>query len=384
MFQLRQQGVSMSGPDKTVLEPGDISTAATLLVYVSPVAGSDLTGDGSEFKPYATIAKAYSTITTASLATFFAIILLPGTYVENVALKPFIALIGVDKQLVDVAGNWTLGAGFADPAVGQVAWVTGVSIDGLLTLDYVTATSSAGVVIVQDCLVFGDVALTEGSLNFTDFYDCRLLGHYTQTGSALWENTSGTVDVNLLTLMGPATLRCAGGSWAGSVTLDQNAQAAQVILNSNGFVMSKGNVQIIDSATHSPAIVASLGDTPENCVIGVAGAGVLSPEMRISHQFTNIAPNPTAIAGTAVTTISLVVPAALIGATDIETMQCSCSPVGANWGTFIGPHAVSVTFTYRMNGGVPTIDVNFHNSDAGFNITDAINLNFYAYLPSVL
>ena len=386
MFQLRQQGVSMSGPDKTVLEPGDISIAATHLVYVSPGTGSDVTGDGSEFKPYATIAKAYATITTASIATFFAVILLPGTYVENVPLKPFIAVIGVDKQLVDVQGNWTLGAGFADPAVGQVAWVTNVGVNGLLTLNYVVANSSAGFVVFQDCLILGNVTLTQGVSNDTDFYDCDLQADYTQTGgNAFFFNTNGTIDIAQLTLLGPGTLRAVGGSWAGSVTADQNLDDTGVCeIVSEGFSMSRGAALVVATAANSPTIGANYGDLPENVSISGGAAAVMTPQMRVSHQFPNIAPNPTAIGATGTTTISLPYPAGLFGATPIEGCHMVATMVGSNWGAIVGVLAVSVTITFRSNAGVPTCDVNFYNPGVGFNITDQIDLNTSGYLPLVL
>lgn len=347
--------------------------------------GNDTTGNGSQATPYKTIAKAYSTILDAAANKVYAIIVLQGDYIENVAVKPFILLMGVQKDVVDVHGNFTLDASFVDPAIGKQAWLSSMVIDGLVTLDFVAAGSSDGQVKLNDAIILGDVSVTMGSLNESDFTSCLLRGNYTQLGGFVqWFNTNGNSGPSVLTLTGPAELDASGGSWGGSASLDQNAQAAAVILSCNSFTINKGNINIIDNATHSPHIVSGLGDTPDNCNIGVAGAGELSANMQISHQFANIAPNPTAIGATGTTTISLAVPANLIGATNIETMQCSCSPVGANWGTFIGPHNVSLTFTYRMNGAVPTVDVNIYNPGVGFNITDAINLNFSAYLPVVL
>jgi hypothetical protein len=354
-------------------------------VYVALAYGSDVTGTGTQTKPYATVAFALGTILDNTVAKPYEIFVDEGQYVGAIALKPFVSIIGVDPSLVDLAGNFTLDASFADHFTGQIALVKGCNVDGLLTIDYVAAGSSAGSVNFRECLISGDVALTQSSTNATAFDECLLFGNYTQTGGfAQWHNTSGTVGINLLSMIGPGVLDAFGGGWAGSVTVDQNAVVGNCGIRSRGFSMSQGSVNVITTIATVPFINADEGDLPENCNLSGANA-VMSPQMRVSHQFPNIAPNPTAIGAAGTTTISLPFPsAAFFGATPIESCHMSAALVGANWGTFIGPQAVSVTITFRTNAGVPTVDVNFYTPGAGFNITDAIDLNVTGYLPLVL
>ncbi len=372
----------------------------TQQVWVAPW-GSNTTGNGTESNPFLTILHAQTSILDASPTKVYDIILYPGTYTEAVALEAFMNILGFDPATITgaflparVTGAWTLGASFGGAQVGQQSLVTNVDVDGLVTFDYVALTATSGEVGFTNCQIEADVTLTCNSGNDTEFKSTTFFGNYTQTsGFAFMLECVGINPTALLTLL-TGTLNAFGGGWFGSVNLDQNGTIADTIINSHGFSMSNGNVNIITTTARSPAINANIGDLPENCNISGANA-VLSPQMRISHQFVDVFPNPTAIAGVAagppagppfaeVTTITLTVPAGLIGATSIETMQCSCAPVGSGWGTFIGPHNCSVTFTYRTNGGAPTIDINISNPGQTFNITDLTDLNFSAYLPAVL
>jgi len=386
------QGINPGTPN---VGGGIPAPATSQQVYVSGIYGSDVTGDGTQIKPYATVGFAYGTILDANAIKVYELFVMPSTYVENVALKAFVILSGTDDSqtaagflATRISGNFTLDAvSFGGAPVNQTAWITNIDIDGLLTLDFAGVGSTDGAVYITNCNCEGNVLITAGSTsNDIEFHDCILFTDFTIAGGfVIFVNTNGITDIALLTgqctALSSLSLRAFGGSWAGSVTLDQNGIEADCILNSEGFSLSRGAVQMLATALTSPAIVANYGDTPEN--VSLTGAAAeLNAGMRISHQFTNIAPNPTAIAGTAVTTIPLTLPVALIGLiTDIEGMHSTCSMVGANWGAIINVHDCSITFSYQTNG---TINVNIYNPGAGFNITDTINLNYSGYVPAVL
>lgn len=394
------------------INPGTPASGGGLLptvnrqVWVAPW-GSNITGNGMESNPFQTILHSQMTILDASPMKVYDIILYPGQYVENVALMAFVNILGFDPATItaaflpaEVVGNWTLGASFGGAQIGQESLVTNIDVNGLLTLDYDALTATSAEVGFTNCQLEAIVTLTQLTAGSTEFKSSTFFANYNQAGGfAFMLNCTGINNGALLTLL-TGTLDAFGGGWAGSINLDQNGTVADTIINSHGFSMSRGNVNIITTTARSPAINANIGDLPENCNMSGANA-VLSAQMRISHQFANIAPNPTAIAGVTatvipvgggtvnppfaeVTTISLTVPTGLIGATPIETMQCNCSPVGASWGTFIGPHNCSVTVTYRTNGGAANVNVNISNPGLAFNITDPINLNFSAYLPAAL
>lgn len=61
--------------------------------YVSK-AGNDSTADGSYFKPFLTISAAITSITDASSSKYYQVVVGPGTYTENLTLKPAIFVVG--------------------------------------------------------------------------------------------------------------------------------------------------------------------------------------------------------------------------------------------------------------------------------------------------
>lgn len=381
----------------------------TQQVWVAPW-GSNTTGTGEEQNPYLTIAHAQSTILDSGPSKAYDIILYPGNYVEAVALMAFVNIIGFNPSTTTavfeptlLTGAITLGASFGGAQVGQQAFVTNLDINGATTIDYVALTATSATVAFTNCTHEAAVTLTSNSGQETDFKGCTFFNNFTQIGgNVIWLNCNGTSPIRTL-LVEPAVgisafLNASGGSWAGDVTATQNAlNGVQVVINSQGCSMSRGAVSKVATATTTPAIVANFGDLPENVAL-TGAAAVLDAQMRISHQFTGITASVAGVTATvigagggtvnppfaAVTTIDLVVPAGLIGATSIETMQCDCSPVGANWATIVGPHAITYACRYAQVGGVPTIHLDILNAGLTFNITDALSLNFSAYLPAVL
>jgi hypothetical protein len=361
----------------------------TAEVYVAAQWGSDTTGDGTEGNPYATILYALSTITDASLVKQYVIHVSAGTYSDPLALKPWVMIQGISWDVVVITGNLSLDASFADPAVDPVAFISGCDIDSLNQMDFVTTTSSTGAVVYSSCRFDALTTFTMGGSNATWAVDCCLTADITQIGGfSNWLNCNGIQTGVTLTVQANGTTSANsqwnGGSWFGDVIADQNSSAADCIINLIGCDMSRGYMRLIATSTHCPSILSAFGGTSENVGLQGGAAKALSPQMRISYEFTNIAPNPTAIAATGTTTISLAYPVALFGATLIESMHMTATLSGSNWGTFIGPHNCSVTVTFRTNGGVPTCDVNIYNPGGSFNIVDQINLFTHGYLPSTL
>jgi hypothetical protein len=365
--------------------------------------GSNTTGDGSEENPFATIAFAQSSILDSGPAKFYNLMLYPGTYAENVLLMAFVNIVGFNPSAFTagfyparVSGTWALGASFGGAQVGQFCLVTNIDVDGLTTFDYVTLTATSGSVAFANCQLEANVNTIGFTGNATEAHNCQLFGDWLQQGGLTnFFNTNNVNAAALLTVqctaVSSAFMFADGGSWSGSVTADQNTFNTNCILNFQGFSASRGLVQMFATATTSPAIVANYGDLPENTSLSGAAAE-LTAQMRISHQFTGITG---AVAGLAagppggppfgvVTTFDFVVPANLIGVSAIEAMQCSCSPVGTNWGSIVGPHGITYAFRYEDVAGVPTVHLDILNTGAAFNITDALAFNLLAYVPAVL
>jgi hypothetical protein len=375
------------------LQGGGGGPSTEHFVFVSG-GGNDVTGDGTENNPYATVGHALSTILDASVTKIYQIVIIPGMapVVGDIALKPYVVIEGLISADVNVGlaflnGNVTLDfAAWADPFVGQTAWLINVEIGGSTTIDWVTAGSSFGSISFKGVMTDNSTIASQNAGNGLTYDECSLAGNFFQSGGFVEFRNTNSFSIGTLSLSNaaanPAIMRARGGSWAGPVTLDQNGDdSAPCEIDSFGFNMSSGAMNVIGTAITSPIVNAAYGDTPENVHLSGAAA-VLTPQMRVSILLANFAPNPTAIAGAGVTTLNLALPAADFGATPIERMCMTATATGNNWGTFIGPHNCAVSYYFFTNAGVPNVSVNIYNPGGGFNIgADSVDLLISGYLP---
>jgi len=105
-------GPVTAGPGSGSQATHVILPTSTETVWVAK-GGSDITGTGSVLQPYASISHALSSITDASSTKLYTILVQPGVYTENVALKPDITVEGVGVPLgetTQINGNITLAA----------------------------------------------------------------------------------------------------------------------------------------------------------------------------------------------------------------------------------------------------------------------------------
>lgn len=348
-------------------------------VFVSALYGSDVTGDGSEDNPYLTIAHAQLSITDASAAKIYQIILLPGEYIENVVLKAFTGLVGSNpnqgEYSTTITGDVTLGATFAVAA--SIGWVTNVDITGTVILDYAAVVSVNGSVIFTNCLLESNVTLTQGTANYTYFFNVVYYGDFFQNNGNVeaYANTFKSVEIS--STIGTEVYFLAYNTVINDdLTLNQNASI--VLLSANLFNSTVvGDVIKNASATNTPEIVnLDYGAIKENVDLNGAAAA-LDKQMRIVQQFS--IPGGTAIAATSTTPIALAVTPGLLGTTPIENMCSYCSLVGTDWTELLVTHNCSVTFQY-VNPNA--IIVHIYNPGAGFNTAQPIGIQFAAYLPS--
>jgi len=138
-------------------------------VYVSQ-QGSDVTGDGTYDKPFATTAAAHAIITDASTSKRYGIHI-KGTITEtNIYLRPFVWYYG------DAWGLSRLSASSGSITLHPTEFASGSSRCGMtnvyltgstgISLDFVTATASGSHVIeIQDIGVNGAVVITPNNTN---------------------------------------------------------------------------------------------------------------------------------------------------------------------------------------------------------------------------
>lgn len=368
--------------------------ATSHIIFVSPASpggwGSDTTGDGTETKPYATFAHAQSVIVAPSITNVWEIVALPGDYTENVALLAFTRIMGFDTsasqaavQSVRLAGNITLGAGFG--ANLAFAAISNVYIDGDVTLDYPTATSPTGSVSFTNCNTAGTTLITQDVVNVTEYHACTFEnGVASSGGTTNWIGSAGTSDSSQLHVAGragtPTLFQASGGGWAGDVHADQNAIANQTVtLNLFGF--STGSVRLTAAASQNPVVNAALGATPENPTLDGSTAFALSPQMRVWQNLT--VPSGVVIEGSSSEDVPILISGGVLGATSIETMTCMFTPQGANWGTELAAKQISWSFYVRQNGTASEVHVALFNPGAQVTTGAALNLLFYAFLPTI-
>lgn len=116
------------------------------------VHGSDITGNGSEGNPWASISYAYSQITTATASEPWAINAGPGGYSEtNVLIKPNIFIVGLSlgNNAIVVSGSWSLDPSWATEVAGTYGFAN-ASLVGTFSLDFSALTpgnSSNGIFV---------------------------------------------------------------------------------------------------------------------------------------------------------------------------------------------------------------------------------------------
>jgi len=397
-FLRRVLNATPGQPDTVDWAASSLLPAASQMVWVSK-GGSDVTGDGSFGAPFLTIAHAQVSILDAAAGKPYVVYCMPGNYAESILFRNFVFVMGSDSNSTTTSLPVGLSADFtATP--GSFGGLKGFGVNALATFDATAVNANGGSLAFADVVFGGNVTLTGNdvlamaNLNAV-FDDCELQGDYVQNGCVVtWYNTSqnaiGGPAFHITNQLNQnANFTAFGGGSNGFFTAESLPApvVSAVVINFLGTsVYAGGMSKVIGAGGVVPSINANFGDSPENPSVGAAGNA--NRQMRLSHQFVNIAPNPTAIAANAVTTILLAMPVGLVdlfnAPNPIENWHLQAMPANSNWGALTA-HEVAVWFYFYSNAGVPTVAVNFYNGNAApFNITDSIDLNVSGYLPEVL
>lgn len=171
----------------------DANTTHT--VYVDANVGNDTTGTGSVLSPYATVTKAQSVITTASLTNTYAINL-QGKTTESVTLKPWISIVGNGYLTCAITGNLSLDSTWGTVASPR-ANISNIGVTGNITFT-ISGVGTAPNIILSSCFISGTAAFTGRS--GSDFYQCyntEIAGAVTAT-DCLFQSYSNIYDSNVL------------------------------------------------------------------------------------------------------------------------------------------------------------------------------------------
>lgn len=135
--------------NQVIAGPGSGSVVAKIAAQETPVAwvsttGSDVTGNGNLFNPFATYAKASTVLINEYAPTAAAMAVVrfePGTYLENIALKPNVALSGDPSSQTILSGVMSFDASFTGAGRIGVAFAN-LAINGGFDADFVGAGAS--------------------------------------------------------------------------------------------------------------------------------------------------------------------------------------------------------------------------------------------------
>lgn len=258
----------------TDLNPG-LAPSINHTVYVQK-GGSDVTGDGSWGKPYATINQACTLIRAlgnASSAHRYAVFVGPGSYVETLTISEWTYIVGSSIEGTRVTftsfgfgPEWTA---LADHRSG----LQHMTVSGAPTIDFATVNSQQGKLRWDD-VVFNDTFnyVAFNAINQISCCRCTFLGGWTQTGinfscfncssvnggavvvtattinavvGVMGSGFDGALTVNA-TGVPTAMVEMAGSSFEGLLTL--NGANASIVATSNPLAFS-GGVSLLAGAT---------------------------------------------------------------------------------------------------------------------------------------
>lgn len=210
------------------------SIAASNYVYVSST-GSNVTGDGSIINPFATVAFAMGTITTATAINPFVIYLIGGRIVETaqILFKPFVSIVGASSAVILSLFTFSiLDASWGTTANGTMRLANFSWINADLFFDasaFVNATTS--IILIDNLYSPTRSITTKGSAthavelyaNNTILFGYVFSNSFVQLNNFIAQNVicnSGTLDPSLRTADG-FFLSCR----LGTVTINSVASA---------------------------------------------------------------------------------------------------------------------------------------------------------------
>lgn len=156
------------------------------IVYVSSLAGSNVTGDGSYDKPWATVAFAMTQITDSSSTKPYTISLLAARQVEttDVLWKPYVFIVGGMQRGSYIRIN---GGSFKpDASMSANSWIgfSDIYIGGGTAINFNMQAIGGNNLefIIENCTVSGAITINgrnAGGGDFLEMYNCLTLGTIT-------------------------------------------------------------------------------------------------------------------------------------------------------------------------------------------------------------
>ncbi|NBU34063.1 hypothetical protein EBS40_05545 [bacterium] len=253
-------------------------------------SGVDATADGSEQKPYLTIAAAMASISDATPSKRYVIRIGAGAYTEaSLAIKSNVFLIGESKESVRITGAVSMGAWTQDNSGSDDR--SGFSMVSLLSavdLNWNTAKSRAGKIYMNE-VVFGSTVNMYGYDNAiaqAQFDSCLLFGALTISGINVGVFTNNVCYSNITLNQHPnggmaSILNAAGGYCAGTVRF--NTTVSDFNRRCSGFLrgMTSENLIVDGASSYADCDLVSQGKSSTQ---KLNNGNLVAINPRISHD----------------------------------------------------------------------------------------------------
>jgi hypothetical protein len=232
-----------------------VQFANTLVVSKN---GNDGTANGTWEKPYLTIQAAINAVVAPTPPTRYSILVMPGTYVENITLKANVFLVGTVYNSTRLSGTVTLDASFT-PAGDHRSGIANMFISGLVTANFLALSSNEGKLYFNTCRFGSGLTATSfSSINQLFIHDSEMFGTLTLNGmnTVLMDYiafNSGAIIANY-TAGGANALTTSGGSLF-NVTINAVAGAFSCFFNhavqDSATLNLNGTLGVINASSNS-------------------------------------------------------------------------------------------------------------------------------------
>lgn len=258
--------------------------------------GSDVTGNGSLLRPFASVGAAMAAITDAAPTKRYAIYLAAGRYTETnpLNLKANVFIIGLNQDAVGItAPSYGLDASFTGGDDNRAGISNCLVLGGASTFNFTTVTSTAGKLYFRNAS-FGSAVTLTGYNNATvqaQFSGCQMFGVFTIQGVNVGVFNDNFLFTNIVLNQsefgGVPTILNATGGTAGNLTItaavnDFNRRCS-VFTHSMKF---DGTVTVDGPAAYLDYTVSSM---PSSGPVSVNGGNLVVADFSASANAANTA-----------------------------------------------------------------------------------------------
>src|SRR5882724_9775664 len=286
-----------SGINTKFNTPVDVLTGNTVFVATS---GSNVTGTGSFNEPFATVAHAMTTITTATYSNPFTIIVMGGKITETaqILLKPNVGIAGLGQQtFVVLSAPIILDSSYLSAITAQSSF-TNITINGDIDLDFSSASVVASHVIIIANAAVGSVSLNANiDVLSTLTIDSVGMGNVTVNNCILllYSTTLNNFTGGNLTSNKQLSTIVVGNSFSGTLDLHSTAVFDCLYFFRGNYIQNLGSVTLtnnrsfwyVDSSTYQTPTIINGG----NIRLDSVSAGVFAGYTPTHYTPVATAPN---------------------------------------------------------------------------------------------